>query len=1041
MVVNKTLLQLLQQSPLFDPAWYLKRYPDVARSGLSPAMHYLLLGSKLQRDPGPDFSCSRYLAENPQAQRDNIFLCYLTGQGQVEASQPQSVPLPTVSIPLSTVSVPANKAVAVVFHAFHPELIATVTARLAQLPVPFDLYVTTPHAAELPQLQALITQYPAATVLQYPNQGRDIGPLIHLLPELQQYQLCLKVHTKKGLTQVAEKWCNLLLDGVVSSAAQAEQIINLFNDNADLAMAGTAPLLLSAQTTMFKNQQNVDHYARLMALSTLEDWGYFAGTMFWFRPAAFAPLLPYLAQMQFQPEQGLIDGGLEHALERLLGLIACRTGRIALIEPLPAADLSYRWYQSQFQLGLRVPSDFLPAYQPGCGLVPVQTTLHGDLNDSSHQQPVINGWLAAIGQPSVRQAMLWIDGQPAIEVDAAQFREDLQQHQINQGYHAFSAVVPLKYLDGRPHRVQLADKATGTLIKTRNMCWKVPRPYQDFIGFLAHSYTNPYIPAPFCEEDKACFAAMEGIADWLSQLGTATQPQPLVSVIMPCFNRIDTIASAVDSVLKQGYHNFELVLIDDGSSDGTLQWCQQQSDPRINLLVMQQNGGASAARNMGLQAAKGEIIAYLDSDNEWDRRYLAAMVGAFSQLPAAETLYSGQLIYRGQQLEPIAARFGAFNKSLLFNNNYIDMNAFCHTRATLQRLGGFDPAFKRFEDWDLFLRYATGSTMYSVPVLLSHYYQFKADNTLTAQGQYFNQLQLVRQKNAETDRRVELADSFQVLSAAPQQRSLQRKVSVVIPSYQALDDLRACVDSLLGLKLGPQLEIVIVDNASAAEVVEYIQQLTAQQLVLSICNKKNYGFTYAVNQGMQLADPAADILLLNNDALVTAGAIEVMQAAAFSLPDCALVVPQQVLPGGTETITIHVPFADPLHACDVNLSLHHANVINPPLFADGRYTEISFAAFFCVYLKRETYQRVGPLDAQYGRHYRSDRIYCELIRHVHRLKMYHVADAVVFHKLQRSTKSLQKQAGSAEFDLMFHKNQWDQGSQRELGFATARWDI
>lgn len=1034
MVVNKALLQLVQRSPLFNSDWYQHRYPDVARSGMDPAMHYLLLGSKLQRDPGPDFSCHRYLADHPHAQGQSAFLHFLTSQGQ---SVVPTVPAAQFAVDLS----PAGKALAVVFHAFHLELIGTIAQRLAQLPQPFDLFVTSPHATDLPEMKALIQQFPAATFVQYPNQGRDVAPLLHLLPELQQYNLCLKVHTKKGLTQVAEKWCNILLDGVLSSAKQAEQIIGLFKDNNSLVMAGAAPLLLSAQTTMFENQQTVDQFARLLELPVLDDWGYFAGTMFWFRPALFAPLLPHLAQMKFQPEQGHIDGGLEHALERLMGLIACRRGRVALIEPLLSAPLSYRWYESHFQLGLRVPSDFLPAYQAGSGLVPEGTTLHGDLNDSSHQQPVINGWLAAIGHPFVRQVTLWIDGQPAIELDAGQFREDLQQHRINQGFHAFSAVVPLKYLDGRPHRVQLADKASGTLIKTQNMCWKVPRPYQDFVGFLAHSYTNPYIPAPFCEEDKACFATMEGIADWLSQLGTAAQPQPLVSVIMPCFNRMDTIASAVASVLQQSYANLELVLIDDGSSDGTLQWCQQQTDPRIKLCVMPENGGASAARNMGLAAARGDIIAYLDSDNEWDRRYLAAMVGAFSQLPDAETLYSGQLIYRGQQVEPIAVRFGAFNKSLLFNNNYIDMNAFCHKFSTLQRLGGFDPAFKRFEDWDLFLRYAKGSNMHSVPVLLSHYYQFKAENTLTAQAQYFNQLQLVRQKNAETINMVECPDSYQVLATASRQLTLRRKVAVVIPSYQALEDLRACVDSLLAAELGEQLEIIIVDNASSAEVVEYIQQLTEKKLIRSICNQQNYGFTFAVNQGMAIADPAADLLLLNNDALVTAGAINVLQDAALTLPDCALVVPQQVLPGGTETMTIHVPFADPLHACDVNLSLHHANVLNPPLFADGRYTEISFAAFFCVYLKRETYQLVGPLDAQYGRHYRSDRIYCELIRHVHRLKMYHVSDAVVFHKLQRSTKSLQKQAGSAEFDLMFHKNQWDKASQHKLGYVTARWDL
>ena len=78
MVVNKALLQLVQRSPLFNSDWYQHRYPDVARSGMDPAMHYLLLGSKLQRDPGPDFSCHRYLADHPHAQGQSAFLHFLT---------------------------------------------------------------------------------------------------------------------------------------------------------------------------------------------------------------------------------------------------------------------------------------------------------------------------------------------------------------------------------------------------------------------------------------------------------------------------------------------------------------------------------------------------------------------------------------------------------------------------------------------------------------------------------------------------------------------------------------------------------------------------------------------------------------------------------------------------------------------------------------------------------------------------------------------------------------------------------------------------
>src|SRR5690606_12115027 len=99
------------------------------------------------------------------------------------------------------------------------------------------------------------------------------------------------------------------------------------------------------------------------------------------------------------------------------------------------------------------------------------------------------------------------------------------------------------------------------------------------------------------------------------------------------------------------------------------------------------------------------------------------------------------------------------------------------------------------------------------------------------------------------------------------------------------------------------------------------------------------GFTFAVNQGIEISDPNSDLMLLNNDAIMTVGAIEALQKAAYALPDCGLVVPQQVLPGETKTIQDHVPYASPEYACDVNLSAHHGNIINSPIFNNGEATE------------------------------------------------------------------------------------------------------
>ena len=665
----------------------------------------------------------------------------------------------------------------------------------------------------------------------------------------------------------------------------------------------------------------------------------------------------------------------------------------------------------------------------------------GDLNMPSTKAPLLRGWVAEIGQEVPRTAVLQIDGINVLEVIADQFRADLKKNNINGGCHAFETAVPLAYIDGKEHEICLLDKTTGIILKRRSASWSHNRNYVDFEGFLANSCVSPYISRPFREEDKRCFAAMENIADHLGMKRAETSAPPLISVLMPCYNRIDTIEEAVQSVLNQDYENFELIIIDDASTDGTLAWCKELRDDRVKIIALKENSGAAAARNAGLKKSRGRYIAYLDSDNRWDQRYLNVMIGAFQMLPDADAVFSGQYIYHGSSTEPAAVRFGSLNKSLLFNHNYIDMNAFCHTRVSYKKLGGFDIALKRFIDWDLILRFAQAGNMYSIPVLLCHYYLGKASNTITADQRYLNQLGQVREKNAiKVDKESDTPESL-VLSIPQEKHALTRKVSIIIPSYEALSDLSACIDSILTVTDRGMVDIIVVDNASAQPITDYLAKLTSQGVIKSICNPFNYGFTYAVNQGISIADPTSDLILLNNDSIITNGAIEALQKSAYELPDCGLVVPQQVLPGGTKTIQEHVPYANREYSCDVNLSAHHANIINPPMFNNGEITEISFAPFFCVYIPRHVYSKVGPLDAQYGRHYRSDRIYCDVIRHIHKLKIYHVYQSLVLHKLQKATDMLrQDKAATTEFELIFKKNQWDEESRKKLGFANASWD-
>src|SRR3990167_1338260 len=100
--------------------------------------------------------------------------------------------------------------------------------------------------------------------------------------------------------------------------------------------------------------------------------------------------------------------------------------------------------------------------------------------------------------------------------------------------------------------------------------------------------------------------------------------QPTVSIITPTYNRAYVLGNAIDSVIKQSYKDWELIIIDDGSADKPKELVQTFSDERIKY-IYQKNAGPSAARNKGLSMARGSWIAYLDSDNELYPNYLQVM--------------------------------------------------------------------------------------------------------------------------------------------------------------------------------------------------------------------------------------------------------------------------------------------------------------------------------------------------------------------------------------------------------------------------------
>jgi glycosyltransferase involved in cell wall biosynthesis len=180
---------------------------------------------------------------------------------------------------------------------------------------------------------------------------------------------------------------------------------------------------------------------------------------------------------------------------------------------------------------------------------------------------------------------------------------------------------------------------------------------------------------------------------------------PLISVIIPTFNRASFLREAVDSVLSQTCREFELIIIDDGSRDETGEILKAYGGRLI--YYYQDNQGVSAARNRGLQMAGGRFIAFLDSDDLWLPEKLAAQCDFFEQNPEVFICQTEEFwIRNGKRVNPCKKHRkysgDVFAPSL--GLCLISPSAVMIRRELFQTVGGFDETFPACEDYDLWLR-------------------------------------------------------------------------------------------------------------------------------------------------------------------------------------------------------------------------------------------------------------------------------------------------------------------------------------------------
>jgi hypothetical protein len=222
------------------------------------------------------------------------------------------------------------------------------------------------------------------------------------------------------------------------------------------------------------------------------------------------------------------------------------------------------------------------------------------------------------------------------------------------------------------------------------------------------------------------------VSHWIEH--ATLEKSPLVSVILPTHNRSGLLQRAVASVVAQEYQHWEIIVIDDGSSDDTaaaVERLKNELGEKKLVALRVAHSGVCAARNRGLDAARGEIISYLDDDNRMHRLWLKAVVWAFSQRPEVDVVYGGIIIddilrvNRKSRGGLPSYYLHAFDRRSLMSGNLADIGAIAHRSGIAD--AHFDESLREMGDWDLLLRITRVKPPLVLPVLACLYSTEESD--------------------------------------------------------------------------------------------------------------------------------------------------------------------------------------------------------------------------------------------------------------------------------------------------------------------------
>jgi len=340
---------------------------------------------------------------------------------------------------------------------------------------------------------------------------------------------------------------------------------------------------------------------------------------------------------------------------------------------------------------------------------------------------------------------------------------------------------------------------------------------------------------------------------------------PKISVVITTYNRKDKLKKAVKSVLNQSFQEFEIIVVDDVSIDGTDDYMRKMAKKHDNIRYIKREknwGDHSRPKNDGIKAANADLIAYLDDDNIYLKDHLQALYKAITEDKDVQMVYGDRWIIADDNSQPKTQGISFdWHPGILQSRNYIDTSDVLMKKEVLYELGGWDESLKKFADWNLWVRFAkVGYVAKRVPLILTEYHIHE------------DMAQIRHKSDIGPDGRPLPTFQPDACKIFAEKTSLGKPkiptVCALTINWNRLEYLKTTIDTM-HKTAEHEFDHYIVDNGSDDGSREYIEELIKKGIIKdALLFSENKGCPHAYNEGVKMIKNHKEydlIVLTDND--------------------------------------------------------------------------------------------------------------------------------------------------------------------------------